>query len=222
MSQFKCPYCSSVIALTEKTHSLSRVGFNYSNMPKDHVEFHSEAIGVNIYRCPHCQSDSIFIEGLGSDVRENSMWFKPNSMAMQFPNYIPEAIRNDYEEACAIVNLSPKSSATLSRRCLQAMIRDFWNIKDSTLCKEIGQLQSKVPATQWKVIDALRQIGNIGAHPEADVNQIIDIEPDDAAKLIKIIELLLKQWYVERHEQEELYNQVLAINSEKQAERNAK
>lgn len=220
MSQFKCPYCSSMIALSEDTHRRIISSFNAANTSMANINFYPDAIGTNFYVCPHCQSTSIFIEGLGSDVQGLSTWFKPNSTAIQFPEYIPEAIRNDYEEACAIVYLSPKSSATLSRRCLQAMIRDFWDIKEPTLYKEISQLQGKVPATQWQVIDALRQIGNIGAHPEADVNQIIDIEPEDATKLISIIELLLKQWYINQHEEQELYNQILTLNSEKQAKRN--
>lgn len=221
MSQFKCPYCSSFIALNVSTHKSYEPYFDGSNMifsGSDPIP--EELIQVNFFKCPHCKEISIHISGVGSKTKELSTWFKPNSTAIQFPEYIPQAIRNDYEEACAIVSLSPKSSATLSRRCLQAMIRDFWGIKESTLYKEISQLQGKVPATQWQVIDALRQIGNIGAHPEADVNQIIDIEPEDATKLISIIELLLKQWYINRHEEQELYKQVLTLNSEKQAKRN--
>ena len=53
----------------------------------------------------------------------------PSSTAKTLPDYIPQQIRNDYQEACSIRNLSPKASATLSRRCLQGMIRDFWEIK---------------------------------------------------------------------------------------------
>jgi hypothetical protein len=47
---------------------------------------------------------------------------------MPLPDYIPEQIKDDYYEACSILNLSPKASATLARRCLQGMIRDFWGI----------------------------------------------------------------------------------------------
>lgn len=50
----------------------------------------------------------------------------PPSGAKAFPDFVPAAIRADYEEACLIVDLSPKASATLSRRALQGMIRDFW------------------------------------------------------------------------------------------------
>jgi integrase len=39
-----------------------------------------------------------------------------------FPDYIPKPILDDYAEACLINNLSPKASATLSRRSLQGII----------------------------------------------------------------------------------------------------
>ena len=139
-------------------------------------------------------------------------WLQPISQAKQFPKYVPQPIRDDYEEACAIVNLSPRASATLSRRCLQGMLRDFWKVSESTLAKEIAALaeDDKVPAEQRQILHVLRNIGNIGAHPEADVNLIIDINSEDAEKLIKVIELFINKWYVNRYEEQQLFDEVLA------------
>lgn len=128
---------------------------------------------------------------------------RPQSSAKPFPDYIPESIRQDYTEACLIQNLSPKASATLSRRCLQGMIRNFWGISKKSLNDEIKELETKVDPSTWQAIDALRQIGNIGAHMEKDVNVIIDVEPEEASLLIGLIETLLKDWYITRHEREE-------------------
>lgn len=141
---------------------------------------------------------------------------QPKSLAKQFPEYVPKAVRNDYEEACAIVNLSPKASATLSRRCLQGMIRDFFQISKKNLYDEIDAIKPNIPAEQWAVLDGLRRIGNIGAHMEKDINLIIDIEPDEAQKLIKLIELLIQQWYIERHNQQQLYADIIGIDNSKQ------
>ena len=54
---------------------------------------------------------------------------------------------------------------------------------------------------------------------EKDINLIVDIEPDEAQKLIKLIELLLQQWYIERHNQQELYADIIGIDQAKQQER---
>lgn len=83
----------------------------------------------------------------------------PASSATPFPDYVPLAIRQDYEEACAIRDLSPKASATLSRRCLQGLIRDYWKIVKSRLVDEINALEDKVDPDTWAAIDAVRKIG---------------------------------------------------------------
>ena len=217
MSGFQCPFCSMVMSLNSETKSTDVVGFrpdnSYSYLSGSHLE-------IVYYKCPNCNEYSITINGVGFDVADIPLtWIRPNSLAKKFPNYIPEAIRNDYEEACAIVSLSPKSSATLARRCLQGMIRDFWGISKSRLVDEINALQGKIPAQQWTVIDGVRRIGNIGAHMEKDINTIVDIEPVEAQKLIKLIELLINQWYINRHDQEQLYADILDIDQAKQDER---
>jgi hypothetical protein len=145
----------------------------------------------------------------------------PPSKAKPFPEYIPEAVRRDYTEACTIVEASPKASATLARRCLQGMIRDFWSISKPRLKDEVDMLQEKVDPLTWKAIDAVRSVGNIGAHMEKDIDLIIDIDPGEAETLIGLVELLLKDWYINRHEREEQLKAVVRIGADKARERKA-
>jgi hypothetical protein len=77
----------------------------------------------------------------------------PESYAKVFPEYIPKVLRNDYEEAAKILELSPKASATLSRRCLQGIIRDFWKVSKPRLIDEINAIEDKVDPLIWKSID---------------------------------------------------------------------
>ena len=121
-----------------------------------------------------------------------------------------------YEEANLILEHSPKASATLLRRCLQGMIHDFWNVEGKNLNAEISQLKGKVTELQWKAIDGLRKIGNIGAHMEKDVDLIIDIEPDEALKLLKLIEMLIEKWYIVRHDEEILLNEIVGLAKDKE------
>lgn len=127
----------------------------------------------------------------------------PDGAAKSFPDYIPVAIRNDYEEACRIVDLSPKASATLSRRCLQGILRNFWGVKPGRLVDEIKAIEDKTDAVTWAAIDAVRAIGNIGAHMEKDINVIIEVDPGEAELLINLIENLMTEWYVGKHEREQ-------------------
>ena len=136
-----------------------------------------------------------------------------------YPDYIPEQIRKDYEEANLVLESSPKAAATLLRRCLQGMIHDFWDIHGKNLNAEITQLKEKIPAAQWKAIDALRTVGNIGAHMEHDVNLIIDIDPDEARKLLLLLELLMDKWYIARHDEEQLLADIAGIAEVKSEQR---
>lgn len=223
-----CPYCNCDFPLIfDETYKPYTLQFNsYGSTPDGFILAPKidirESITVKFFHCPKCDNFIIKVVGLGELTKGIEVPILPKSNAIQFPNYVPESIRNDYEEACAIVWLSPKASATLSRRCLQSMIRDFWKVNETTLYKEISILESKVDKAQWDVLNALRQLGNIGAHPEADVNSIINIEPEEATKLLKVIELLIKQWYIKRHDEQQLLSDVLLINTSKQTEKKNK
>lgn len=135
----------------------------------------------------------------------------PNSFAKVFPNYIPKPLIVDYEEACSIVEMSPKASATLSRRCLQGIIRDFWGIKKGRLVDEINALEEKIDPITWQSIDAVRKIGNIGAHMEKDINILIDVDPNEAKLLIQLIELLFEEWYIHKFEREKKLKAISGI-----------
>ncbi|WP_288655254.1 MULTISPECIES: DUF4145 domain-containing protein [Pantoea] len=139
--------------------------------------------------------------------------------AKTYPSYIPEAIITDYKEACAIVELSPKSSATLSRRALQGMIRDFWQVKEENLSKAIKALEDKVDSNMWDAIDGIRKVGNIGAHMEKDINTIVEVNPGEATVLIGMIEMLLDEWYITRYEKEQRIKKMKKLADEKQAAR---
>ncbi|ELY3597492.1 DUF4145 domain-containing protein [Cronobacter dublinensis] len=119
-------------------------------------------------------------------------------------------------------NLSPKASATLARRCLQGMIRHVWEVKPARLVDEIKAIEEKIESNVWKAIDAVRNIGNIGAHMENDINIIVDVEPGEAEMLIGLLELLIQEWYVERHERQLRIDAITALAVEKKALRQAK
>jgi hypothetical protein len=146
----------------------------------------------------------------------------PESRAKVLPSYIPGWIHQEYLEACRTVPASAKSAATLARRCLQGMIRDFWGIKKKNLAAAIRALKSKVSPAEYSAIDAVREVGNIGAHMEKDPNVIIEVDGGEAEKLIRLIELLIEDWYVRQHQKEALLTEVREIADDKEALRKAR
>jgi hypothetical protein len=70
-------------------------------------------------------------------------------------------------------------------------------------------------------IDAVRKIGNIGAHMEKDINVIVDVEPKEAQLLIGLIELLVKDWYIAKHNRVERLKEIVAVSQVKEAAKDA-
>jgi len=98
------------------------------------------------------------------------------------------------------------------------MIRNFWNITKPRLIEEILALEDKVDPQTWEAIDAVRIIGNIGAHMEKDISLIVDVDPDEAQLLIELIETLMTEWYVHKHDRDEKMNAIAAVAAAKKAQ----
>ncbi len=198
MSNFhwNCPYCGRNATITNS--NLSSDGHLFS---KDN-KIGNLGLYTTVITCPNPECKEFTIEAVLHETKYASNtgrhvlygdplfeWsLKPRSFAKPFPDYVPFPIRADYEEACLIRDLSPKASATLSRRCLQGIIRDYWGIQKNTLYSEINELKDRIDSATWQAIDAVRSIGNIGAHMEKDINVIIDVRggpyPPDSIPLV--------------------------------------
>ncbi|MDR2240175.1 MAG: DUF4145 domain-containing protein [Zoogloeaceae bacterium] len=214
---WKCPYCNHAATITESNFISNKFFFNHDN--KDGL------LGINtrVIICPNSECKEYSVTSSLHKAQNTSCgpclqgapifrWaLRPQSQAKPFPSYIPQPILDDYKEACLIKDLSPKASATLSRRCLQGIIRDYWSISKNRLVDEINELKGKIDATTWDAIDAVRSIGNIGAHMEKDINLVIDVEPEEAELLIGLIEILLKDWYVARNARKQHLASIVSV-----------
>ncbi|MDP1924426.1 MAG: DUF4145 domain-containing protein [Thiobacillus sp.] len=216
-----CPFCNRGATITEKNHYSQANHFLHGNKDGHLV------IVVSATTCPNAECKEYELKARlfkwdgthGRAVGEPlTQWqLRPSSNAKVFPEYIPKPVLDDYTEACAIRDLSPKASATLARRCLQGIIRDYWGISKNRLVEEISELKPLIDSATWGAIDAVRSIGNIGAHMEKDINLVIDVEPEEAQLLIGLIEILLKDWYIARHERQVHLNGIVALAGAKKA-----
>jgi hypothetical protein len=214
-----CSFCNRAATITSSNHSVSNFIFHNNN--KDG----SLVLRAASITCPNAEcreyelKASLFKYNLQTDRTVGEAiqkWqLRPSSSAKVFPTYVPQTIIDDYTEACVIRDLSPKASATLSRRCLQGIIRDFWGISKNRLIDEINELKTKIDPATWQAIDAVRSIGNIGAHMEKDINLVVDVEPHEAQLLIGLIEILIKDWYIAKHERQAHLAEIVALAESK-------
>ena len=200
-----CPHCQRAVTISSSRHTRSRHDLHTQNT------LGSVCVWTAFTVCPNpkCQKLSLDVSfhklkndlGTWKSGEPIKAWrLVPDSSSVVFPEYVPTPIRDDYKEAALIKELSPKASATLSRRCLQGIIRDFWKVKPGRLIDEIRAIEDRVDPVTWGAIDAVRKIGNVGAHMEKDINVIVDVDAGEADLLISLVETLISEWYVATEE----------------------
>lgn len=233
---FICPHCKQPCTIT--TADLSRSATFLERRYKGEEIY---ALNVSLITCPNTKCGKITATGTlskgvhlssrsdefidlqsGTLVAYKQIYPDIEPDIIEIPDYIPTAIKNDYIEAVRIKSLSPKASATLARRCLQGIIRDFWGVKKGRLVDEIKEIEKRVDPITWQAIDAVRSIGNIGAHMEKDINLIIDVEPDEAQLLIGLIEILIKDWYITKHERQQHLKKIIGVAGKKKEKKTKK
>lgn len=236
-----CPYCANSQTVTDENYSESQFRFKNNDKDDKQIGLISSAIKCLNFECSevtintrlhyfgemtsYSQGES-FYRIVRDPIRK---WrLQPDSHAKFMPDYIPQALRDDYYEACQIRDLSPKAAATLARRCLQGMIRDFCGITRRTLIDEINELKAQVQngtapqgvaIESMDAIDAIRSIGNIGAHMEKDINFIVDVDPEEAQLLISMIENLFDDWYITRKKRQDRFSDIVSLSAAKKIEK---
>lgn len=224
MASYECPYCGhhSTVGSSNQSSDIHYIDIG--------SKYGAQGLYTTVISCPNpkCKETTILAKlykaasstSRGSVItgEPSNVWsLKPDYIAKTFPSYIPVPINTDYIEACKIKDLSPKASATLSRRCLQGILRDFWGVNPGKLSREISQIKDKVDPLTWDAIEAVRTIGNIGAHMEEDINLMVDVEPEEAHALITLIELLIQDWYITRHERQKRLTGIAQMGADKKA-----
>ena len=226
-----CPYCQQAQTVTDPNFHSHDWSIGVGDIAEGECGVRLVAIGCLNVECRKLSLQATLHNTAtnGSLLNNKRLHFwrlLPDSSAKPQPDYIPKALRDDYVEACRIRNLSPKASATLARRCLQGMIRDFSGIAKGTLDAEIKELQVRVDADKAprgvthesvEAIDHVRKIGNIGAHMEKDIGLIIDIDSEEAQLLIELIETLFDEWYIARKQRTDRLASIAALRASKEA-----
>ena len=212
-----CPTCAAHTTITEPNIAESYVDIRAERTNKDQCI----RLSYQLIECPNqdCKAQSFQVHvwhgtwGINHDARKfevlhqrdrpvgiGSFTFLPTT-SQPLSVHAPKSVSADYNEAYLIAQLSPKASATLARRALQGMIRDFFAVQGKrTLHQELEAVKDQCDPELFDAMMAVKSVGNIGAHPEHDASLIVDVEPGEADTLLQLIHLLDREWYVARAE----------------------
>ena len=194
----KCPHCGIVFHTDQDTWG------------EDYFTIESST-GIDFLcsgtSCPSCKEPVVILAAeailANGSASETDIIYPPESRSPTVSDAVPPEIKADYVEAYMVLPVSSKASAALSRRVLQAMLtqqgyhmRNLYDQIQAVVAE--ADLEKVLPSQLREVVDAVRSFGNFSAHPVNDVTtlQIIDVEPDEAAWCLEIIEALFDHYYV--------------------------
>jgi hypothetical protein len=112
---------------------------------------------------------------------------------VQFDVGVPADLERRLSECYAIVDTSPSAAALLARTLLQQILRAYLDIPPKRLYDEINSfLECFKPDQALKeALHAVRELGNVAAHPETGS---IDITHNQAVLLVKVVEALVREY----------------------------
>lgn len=157
---------------------------------------------IRSMECPSCHKAILFLDKFISNQQGfiPSLIYPKGHSRASAPSEVPEDLREDFNEAVAVLGDSPKASSALSRRCLQNLLR-AQGYTQHDLVKAIDALlvSKALPSSLAGNVDAIRNIGNFAAHPMKDTNSgaILPVEPHEAEWNLDVLDGLFDFYYVQ-------------------------
>ena len=178
-----CPHCGIAFHTNEGTWDDERVTFAYST---------EEDLVCSGTMCPACDGVVIVLFRTRTDSYDRTTdWtiiYPSESRPPTVSDAVPDNLKADYVEAYMVLPISPKASAALSRRFLQALLNEqgftkanlYEQIQDTIAERQSDRV---LPSHLRTVIYAIRRFGNFSAHPITDLTtlQVINVDPEEAA-----------------------------------------
>jgi len=205
-SRNRCLHCQTIVRFDVPAN-----GSHYIQVIAD-----KEQMGVTFVECPNCRRIIVTIEKLQ---HVQSVGYQPNSEYIVWPlssgrppapDEVPINIAQDYNEASLVLPFSAKASAALSRRCLQAVLRDAAKTAQKDLSNQIDEVLPSLPTYISDNLDAIRNIGNFAAHEQKSksTGTIMDIEVGEAEWNLDVLDSLFDFYYVRPKIEEEKRNKL--------------
>lgn len=200
----ECPHCLTKISTNVNQTRLLPI---LSDQPGKNCRVYSVI-------CPECDERIIYSKfidtpGFGvlpllstkefEKIKDTLLLFPKMKKPPHFSSDVLSKYVREYEEAYAVLDISAKASAALSRRLLQQLLWDR-GIKKRDLAEEIKEAinTSQFPSETAKFINNVRYLGNFAAHPlKTAAGQIVKVKPEEARWCLCVLALLFDHYFIQ-------------------------
>jgi Domain of unknown function (DUF4145) len=142
-----------------------------------------------------------FFKGSPVAVHQDSWLARPRFGEVERPidPLVPEPFKGDYAEAAALLDISPRMSAVLSRSILADLLAEYAELKDFKLSDRIDRFRENTahPADLRKNIHHFREIADFGAHTQKnDQDIVIEVSHNDAEWMLGFLDRMFTYFIV--------------------------
>jgi hypothetical protein len=211
-----CPHCG--IAIHRAVEHVPLFEFSENDDEVQNAILGPEMLGFEVdhQECPACSEQIIFLQkgkaahdhqsgskdfvGIDETLPFEEFLIWPRTVVRHCPLEVPKHLKEDFLEAAAVLSISPKASAALSRRCLQQILKECAKTNSKDLSKQISEVlaSGNISSELGGQLEAVRNIGNFAAHTQKSTNsgEILDVEPEEAEWNLEVIEELFDHYFV--------------------------
>jgi len=204
-----CPYCGIGVSIDWDEDS--------SPTPTDEDDY-EDGYGQLSGFCTECNKYIVLVQhgteyeydiqsgkGCLHDINFQEQVYPKFSYKKNLDDTIPQKYCELFRESEAVLDLSPRASATLSRYLLQMLLNEELKIKKKNLEDEINELETRtdIPSTLVAMLQVMRKISNFGAHPKKSTNsnEIVDVESGEAEVMLDLINELFDYLFIKPQKQ---------------------
>ncbi len=133
------------------------------------------------------------------DTETHTWGIRPRFGVRRIEPQVGDPYRSDYLEAAALLDISPRMSAVLSRRVLYDLIKRYADIAEYTLKGSIDKFVSNLayPRHIRENLHLLREMGDFGAHTQTDDQaRIVDVTREEAEWTLNVLDRLFDYFIV--------------------------
>ncbi len=168
-------------------------GLPFMNAERKNIDY--ELHNISVSRCYNCNDIAIWIYN-------RLVWPQRGEAPMANPD-LPKDVREDYDEASAILDLSPRGAAALLRLGIQKLCKHLKEPGDN-INNDIAALVKKgLDLRVQQALDVVRVVGNNAVHPGQ-----IDLKDDRATaeKLFGLVNLITEIMFSQPKHVAELFD----------------
>ena len=201
LTSFTCPHCQTLSLMHFKSHQFQE-DINESLSSQTRIKNI-----LYIARCCNCGKKIVWID---------HEYIYPNIFAEEVNPDLPESVKQLYNEAGLIYNLSPRAACALLRLAIEKLCHELGETADKINDNIAALVRKGLSPKVQKALDLVRVVGNNAVHPGKIAFDVDDITT--AKSLMRLVNMIGQIMITDPKDIDNMYSQ-LPESTQKSIER---